>query len=660
MPFIEINRCRIHYEELEPKIERAEPRTVVMIHGLFANHAVFYRCGATALANKGFRVVVYDLPGHGLSGPAHNSFRLKQMVRDLIALMGALQIEQADLVGYSFGGAVATLAAMLRPAQVNSLTLIEAFGLKPEDIAADDDTEQVIEDALAQYTASTKIPVSQRGANQFREQVRRLIEQGVMESLKADAGFFAQADLRRIEAPVLLLYGTHSPYLDDGYVAESRMRHAELKTASGDHTLPVTKADWVSRSMLAFLDPPDPAEVESHPLWITSHEVTKPELEDNMAIRVRDLRMSYGPVQAVKGINFDVQAGSFFAFLGANGAGKSTTINCLTTLLRPTSGDVTVAGYALGKHNDEIRGSIGVVFQSSVLDQRLSVRENLALRAKFHRIDKRRTAVRTRELVDLLGLEHFIDREYRKLSGGQKRRSDIARALIHRPSIIFLDEPTAGLDPNGREQVWNVIADVRDHEGMTVFLTTHYMEETERADDVCIIDEGNIVAQGTPANLRHEFSNSELTLRLRYEREAMQLIAENFPDISLNLPRLPGDPVRLPINTTSQVMALMPVVWDYIDDFEFRHGSMDDVFLTLTGQRHVEDEPPMTNKQRRRQARALKKQARKARLKKTNAIEESKAEAEAQVDEVAEDDEVQVDDVAEFGEVGQDAEEGES
>ena len=568
-----------------------------MIHGLFANHAVFYRCGATALASKGFRVVVYDLPGHGLSGQASNNFRLKQMVRDLVGLMDALGIEQADLVGYSFGGAVAVMAALVRPALVRSLVLIEAFGLKPEDIDDQGDPDQVIAEALTRYSASTRIPVTQRGADQFREQVRRLLDQGVMDSLRADAGFFAKADLGRIDTPALLLYGTHSPYLDDGLTAESRLGNAELKTTNGDHNLPVTQAEWVSREVLSFYDPePIPPEPIIHRVLV--HEPAKPELTDNMAIQVRDLRMSYGPVQAVKGINFEIQSGSFFAFLGANGAGKSTTINCLTTLLRPTSGAVSVAGYTLGKHNDEIRSSIGVVFQNSVLDQRLSVRENLALRAKFHRIDKARTAARTRELVDLLGLENFIDREYRKLSGGQKRRSDIARALIHRPSIIFLDEPTAGLDPNGREQVWNVIADVRDHEGMTVFLTTHYMEETERADQVCIIDEGNIVAQGTPARLRQKYSRSELSLHLRDEHGALRIIAQDFPELDLTAARLPGDPLRVPIDATSQVKELMPRLWDHIDDFEFRHGSMDDVFLNVTGERRFDDEPVPIRKHR--------------------------------------------------------------
>ncbi|MCL2482560.1 MAG: ABC transporter ATP-binding protein [Propionibacteriaceae bacterium] len=324
-----------------------------------------------------------------------------------------------------------------------------------------------------------------------------------------------------------------------------------------------------------------------------------------MAIQIRDLRKSYGHVQAVKGISLDVPEGDFFAFLGVNGAGKSTTISCLTTLLRPTSGKARVAGHTLGKDDDAIRRTIGVVFQAALLDPRLSVRENLVLRARLHKIPRQRSAARIDELIGLLGMRTFMDRQYRHLSGGQKRRADIARALIHQPSILFLDEPTAGLDPYGREQVWKAITDVRNHEGMTVFLTTHYMEETERSDMVCVIDKGQIVVQGTPAQLRRQYSHSELSVRLIDEQEGMGRLLRLFPDGKLEVPLTPSEPWRLPVQSTDHVKWILPFLWDQVEDLEFRHGSMDDVFLEVTGHRgddtdEEEATPPKPKKTPRR------------------------------------------------------------
>ncbi|MCL2470926.1 MAG: ABC transporter ATP-binding protein [Propionibacteriaceae bacterium] len=327
-----------------------------------------------------------------------------------------------------------------------------------------------------------------------------------------------------------------------------------------------------------------------------------------MAIQIRDLRKSYGHVQAVKGISLDVPEGDFFAFLGVNGAGKSTTISCLTTLLHPTSGKARVAGHVLGKDNDAIRRSIGVVFQAALLDPRLSVRENLSLRARLHKIPRQQSTARIDELVGLLGMKSFMDRQYRNLSGGQKRRADIARALIHNPSILFLDEPTAGLDPYGREQVWTAINNVRNHEGMTVFLTTHYMEETERSDMVCVIDKGQIIVQGTPAELRREYSHSELHIHLIDEQEGMGRLLRLFPDGNLDVPVLPTDPWRLPVYSTDHVKWLLPHLWDQVSDFEYRHGSMDDVFLEVTGHRGDDTEDEENPTKRKRTLRRLKKE----------------------------------------------------
>lgn len=228
------------------------------------------------------------------------------------------------------------------------------------------------------------------------------------------------------------------------------------------------------------------------------------------SVIVDQLSKQYRDVTAVDDISFEVPPSSVFAFLGTNGAGKSTTINCLTTVLEPTSGTLTVAGHDAATEGDGVRRAIGVVFQESLLDNVLTVRENLALRALPYLPTKSAIKDRIETLSDLIELGDFIDRRYGKLSGGQKRRADIARALVHDPEILFLDEPTTGLDPASRKVIWQTIHELRERTGLTVFLTTHYMEETEEADRVCIIDRGKLIADGTPSELRAKHSSSIL------------------------------------------------------------------------------------------------------------------------------------------------------
>lgn len=295
-----------------------------------------------------------------------------------------------------------------------------------------------------------------------------------------------------------------------------------------------------------------------------------------VSVQVKHLRKSYGSFEAVRDLSMEVPTGSLFAFLGANGAGKSTTIGCITTVLRPTSGTILVQGRDVVKDPGRVREVIGAVFQQSLLDPLLTVRENLAVRAGFYGLRRREAAGRIGELSALIGLEDFLDRRYGVLSGGQKRRADIARAIIHRPSVVFLDEPTAGLDPQSREQIWSAIAELRATRDTTVFLTTHYMEETERADRVCIIARGEIVAEGTPVELRSTFSRSVLTMRaadvatLLAECDAQGLTAEHL-----------GETVRVPVDRIEQARAILHS--PQVTDFEFRHGTMDDVFLNVTG-----------------------------------------------------------------------------
>ena len=296
------------------------------------------------------------------------------------------------------------------------------------------------------------------------------------------------------------------------------------------------------------------------------------------AISVKNLTKRYGRVTAVDDISFEVPAGSVFAFVGTNGAGKSTTISCLTTVAPFDHGEVVVAGHDVRTDGDAVRSTIGVVFQDSLLDPLLTARENLAVRARFYSSDRHAIDARIAELSSLIGLDEFLGRRYGTFSGGERRRVDIARALLQTPSIIFLDEPTAGLDPASRAQVWSTIQALRDRHGLTVFLTTHYMEETEEADRVCLIDHGRIVAQGTPAELRAKHSRSVLTVTTR-DRAALASIAKRSGRVLEGA----GDVVRIAVDTADEARAMLAAHGDSVADFEFRHGTMDDVFLALTG-----------------------------------------------------------------------------
>lgn len=297
-----------------------------------------------------------------------------------------------------------------------------------------------------------------------------------------------------------------------------------------------------------------------------------------MAIEVDALVKSYRSVRAVDDVSFSVPDGQLFAFLGANGAGKSTTIGCLTTLLRPDSGSMRVAGHDVRTESEQVRAAIGVVFQGSLMDDALSVRENLRLRATLSRVPSRRFAARLTELAELIDLDGFLDRPYGRLSGGQRRRADIARALLHEPAILFLDEPTAGLDPASRVAVWSAVSRLRRDHGLTVFLTTHYMEETEEADHVCIIDAGRVVAGGTPTELRARYSRSILSITTD---DPAALLAE--PLVNRATTRVDGPIVRIPVAEASDAQRILAAHGDAVRDFEFRHGRMDDVFLALTG-----------------------------------------------------------------------------
>lgn len=298
-------------------------------------------------------------------------------------------------------------------------------------------------------------------------------------------------------------------------------------------------------------------------------------------IQIEDLHKSFGEVKAVDGISFSVEEGSLFAFLGINGAGKSTTINIICTLLSKDSGKVNVAGYDLDKHHNEIRRSIGVVFQGSILDKTLSVKDNLSIRAAYYGLVGQEWKDRLNSLTSLLELKEILSRPYGKLSGGQRRRVDIARGLIHTPKILILDEPTTGLDPQTRRAVWNVIDKLRHDTGMTVFLTTHYMEEANSADNVVIIDSGRIAAEGSPVGLKDRYSNNYIRLYTAANTKIDERLSRYEYKYDNNC-------YIIPICESEETKRFILNNSDIIDDFEVVKGDMDDVFLNVTGKNLLE------------------------------------------------------------------------
>lgn len=298
-------------------------------------------------------------------------------------------------------------------------------------------------------------------------------------------------------------------------------------------------------------------------------------------IQIEDLHKSFGEVKAVDGISFSVEEGSLFAFLGINGAGKSTTINIICTLLNKDSGKVNVAGYDLDKHHNEIRRSIGVVFQGSILDKTLSVKDNLSIRAAYYGLVGQAWKDRLNSLTSLLELKEILSRPYGKLSGGQRRRVDIARGLIHTPKILILDEPTTGLDPQTRKAVWNVIDKLRHDTGMTVFLTTHYMEEANSADNVVIIDSGRIAAEGSPVGLKDRYSNNYIRLYTAANTKIDERLSRYEYKYDNNC-------YIIPICESEETKRFILNNSDIIDDFEVVKGDMDDVFLNVTGKNLLE------------------------------------------------------------------------
>lgn len=293
-------------------------------------------------------------------------------------------------------------------------------------------------------------------------------------------------------------------------------------------------------------------------------------------IEINNLKKSFGNIKAVNNISFRVNKGELFAFLGENGAGKSTTISIICGTLSKDLGEVIVDGMNIEKDFVNISKELGVVFQNSVLDGVLTVKDNLESRASLYGIVGKGAKDKIQKLAKMLDFEDLLNRQVNKLSGGQRRRIDVARALIHDPKILILDEPTTGLDPQTRKKLWNVINSLRKKEKMTVFLTTHYMEETVDADYVVILDKGKIVAEGTPLELKNKYTGDFITI---YGIEEEKIKKLKLPYEVLK------DGIRVEVQNTSSARDLVIKNPELFEDFEITKGKMDDVFLSVTGKR---------------------------------------------------------------------------
>ncbi|SEK19676.1 ABC-2 type transport system ATP-binding protein [Carnobacterium iners] len=297
-------------------------------------------------------------------------------------------------------------------------------------------------------------------------------------------------------------------------------------------------------------------------------------------IEVKNYTKKYGDFTAVDDVSFSVKEGSIFAFLGPNGAGKSTTINTLVTMMEKTSGTLIIDGKDVSTEKDEVRKAIGVVFQTQTLDEKMTVTENLNMHCVFYGVPKNEVKDRIHFVLDLVDLLDWKDKSVSNLSGGMKRRVEIARALLHYPKVLFLDEPTSGLDPQTRNKMWEYITRLQKEKNITIFLTTHYMDEAEICDHVAIMDNGKIMVDDTPANLKRLYTKDKATVQV--ENPALfeeTLIKENFSfKKEKNIFH-----IVVGIDDIQQFLDLIQVFKNEVKDLEIKKGTLNDVFLEITG-----------------------------------------------------------------------------
>ncbi|MCQ2791951.1 MAG: ABC transporter ATP-binding protein [Bacilli bacterium] len=301
------------------------------------------------------------------------------------------------------------------------------------------------------------------------------------------------------------------------------------------------------------------------------------------SVEVINLVKSYGSVKAVDNISFYVSKGALFAFLGVNGAGKSTTINIISTILKKDSGKVYVEGFDLDTDAQKIKNEIGIVFQNSVLDQQLTVLQNLTIRTTFYALTREQRKKNIQSIIELLDLKEILHKRIAQLSGGQKRRVDIARAMVHAPRLLILDEPTTGLDPKTRQAVWHLIDKIRRETGMTVFLTTHYLEEAEKASYVIVIDRGHIIEHGLPIDLKTRHSRDYIISYGKVSPTFEKKLKKNKVEFKYDTDR--GGYLLYHTNKM-KVTNILKKFEKEIKDFEVLKGTMDDAFINITGRKH--------------------------------------------------------------------------
>lgn len=299
-------------------------------------------------------------------------------------------------------------------------------------------------------------------------------------------------------------------------------------------------------------------------------------IDKDCILQIEHLSKSYGDLKAVDNISLKVKKGSLFSFLGMNGAGKSTTINIICSILKKDCGKIYVNGYDLDKDVNKIKEEIGIVFQNSVLDNDLTVYQNLKVRASFYGFSKKEEKEKINNIVNLLQLNEILDKPINKLSGGQKRRVDIARSMIHNPKLLILDEPTTGLDPKTRLMVWNLINEIRNKTAMNVFLTTHYMEEAEESTYIVIMNKGKIISEGTPLELKNKYTSDYIKAYLDKNEQLEELLNKDKIQYSYFEE---NNFYKIYIKNSELSVELLNKYKDYIKDFEILKGDMDDVFL---------------------------------------------------------------------------------
>ncbi len=316
-------------------------------------------------------------------------------------------------------------------------------------------------------------------------------------------------------------------------------------------------------------------------------------------IEINNLKKSYGDFQAVKDVSFSVKKGEIFGFLGPNGAGKSTTINMLSTMIKPSSGDASINGFNVSKERDKVRESIGIIFQENTLDEKLTAYENLMLHCKLYGVEKSVREERINEVLDMVELSDKKENLVKTFSGGMKRRLEIARGLLHYPKVIFLDEPTVGLDPQTRDHIWSYILKLKEREGITVFLTTHYMDEAEFCDRIAIIDDGKIIALETPESLKNSLGGDIMEISTKDNDKALQIIKDKYN----KNPKVKNEIISFNVLKGNEFLV------DFVKDFEIpidsvnlRRPTLNDVFLGLTG-REIREESSSSKPQNKKGSR---------------------------------------------------------